>query len=230
MKYKITNIKIALYACNFGNYRNELNCDLELLKVSPGIDKFLFTDQTDISSDTWNIVHTEVKEQQKDDDIPEGKKMVRQLKYILPSLLTGYDFLIYIDAKYIKVGKVGLSKYHRKNILRYPEVIKRMEGKNLLHEKHRWRETCQEELTITIRNKKESEHYGTQFLKEVEHRNHRMPLVDLGYFIRRVNKETEHLFKKVNEKLENVKLHREQNVYCFVVDDINFPIDTIGYF
>ena len=66
MKYNITNIKIALYACNFGNYRNELDCDFELLKVSPGIDKFLFTDQTDISSDTWNIVHTEVKEQQKD--------------------------------------------------------------------------------------------------------------------------------------------------------------------
>ena len=49
-------MKIAIYSCNFGNYRNELKRNIDDIKYDEKIDYFFFTDSSNIKSKHWKII------------------------------------------------------------------------------------------------------------------------------------------------------------------------------
>ena len=109
-------VKLALYSCNFGDYRNEFKSYYNVF-FDEKIDYFLFTDKK-ITEDEmhklkkWNICNINTLE---GDEIMNGsRRTAKYVKFILPEKLKDYDVIIWVDNKRISSLK----------ILTYEKIIK----------------------------------------------------------------------------------------------------------
>lgn len=150
-------MKIAVYSCYFGNYRNDISVFNSLTKnnLDPKIDYYFFTDNNKIIKEGWNIIYTPL--------IPSDKEIItnsrltsKHIKFITPKILESYDILIWIDCKRLS------NKIIYNNIIslleKYPEY-------DIFNLRHPARKTIQEELKYTIRNNVENKEYGTEFFR-----------------------------------------------------------------
>ena len=74
--------KIALYSCNYGNYRNELRHGLDKLTIDPKIDCFFYTDIENMKSERWKI-QTLPFEKNTDTMIRNYRQMAKKTKFIM---------------------------------------------------------------------------------------------------------------------------------------------------
>lgn len=217
--------KIAIYSCNFGNYRNELDQGIDNLEIDEKIDCFFFTDSQTLSSKQWKII--ESSPTIFTTYLDKNRYASKKIKFILPKILKTYDILIWIDSKYLKRGKIGL-KFHDK-LLNYNEIVEKMEVFDILHQKHPQRESVMEEIHVVISKKKERKGKANKYLKSLSDKKHRLPLIETGYIIRNNTSFVRKLFKKTFANILKYSLRRDQLVYPFAIDEVNFPTEKISF-
>jgi hypothetical protein len=212
--------KVALYSCNFGNYRNELlKNNINNIFFDNNIDYYFFTDNILLKSEKWNIIiYNKIKE----DDIMESSRWTsKNVKFILPDILKSYETVIWIDNKLFNDKfNINISKINNLFVNNKYKLF------NLLHNK---RKTPQEELNITIKYNLENKKNAIKFINEIKNIKFNTLLVDTCIIIRKIDDETNKLFEYIYELLKLKGLKRDQNVYNYAIDRIAYPIENINY-
>jgi hypothetical protein len=216
--------KIALYSCNFGNYRNELDKGIDKnIEIDKHIDYYFFTDHMKLTSKKWKIIHYPLVEGNKIMDTYRWTS--KQVKFILPDILKKYKIIIWLDSKIIFRSKVVAFKgepiinlfkkttYHILN-------LKHLYGRTMAHE----------EIKLTIEKGMEDKQNGLKFLEEIKDIKYKTQLLDSCCFVRKTDTKTNHLFKFMYELLNEKKLKRDQNIYDHAIYLYNYPTNQIGYF
>jgi hypothetical protein len=202
-------VKVAIYSCNFGNYRKELKNYLSL-KCDDNIDYFLFTDNKELKLNKWNIIYTKILP---GDEIMDGNRWTsKYIKFVLPDILKSYDIIIWIDSKTI----------NKPNIMTYDKVLNLLEKyptTDVFNLKHPDRKTIQEELATTIKLKVENKIPGQKFLKQIKNFKSSFSLPDTTLIIRKNNKKINDIFEYCFELMKKYKLKRDQNIYNYAFDN-----------
>jgi hypothetical protein len=204
---------IALYGCNFGNYRDELNNGIDDINICDGIDYYFFTDNVNLKSTKWKIIIIPLYKN--DINIMDYNRWTNKyVKFILPDILKKYDIVIWCDSKVIYNNNNLLIKY--KNILNNfnkNNILEKMTNYKVLNLKHPIRKTPQEELIKTINSHVENRHNGTMFLRQINKNKFNLFLPNLCMFIRKTDDMTNKLFEYTFQLLKEKGLKRDQNVY-----------------
>jgi hypothetical protein len=216
-------MKIAVYGCNFGNYRNELKNGIDNIYFDETIDYYFFTDNKNLKSSIWNIIVFPLLNLEKTKDIMNSFRLTsKYVKFILPDILKSYDIIIWYDNKLLKEYPL---KFNR------DDIEKLFDGNNykLINYKHPSRKTPQEELNITINANLENKNNGTLFLEKIKNNKYNTLLVDTCFIVRKNDNETNNLFENIFKLLILEGLKRDQNVYNHVIDKFKYPIDNLCY-
>jgi hypothetical protein len=216
--YFLCNNKIAIYSCNFGNYRNELcHNNLNLSKFENDIDYYFYTDDSSLKSDRWNIILTETFSSYMD----EFRSTSKFIKFILPKELEKYDIVIWLDNKCLPT--CIKSRDIATLFVRYKYV-------KLFNLKHPIRNTIKEELDITISYGVENNIKGNEFHEIIKDWIDNIPLSDTCKIIRVNDNSTKNLFKYIYELLNKYQLKRDQNIYTYGISKFNdFDISQIYF-
>jgi hypothetical protein len=208
-------MKICVYSCNFGNYRREINV-INTIKVTEGVDYYFFTDNKELKSTKWKIIHCPM--------IPSDKTMnssrwtSKYVKFVLPDALKEYDIIIWCDNKCLKKMNIDIKEiqnYFSNNSYR------------IVNFKHNRRATLKEELKYTINIRVENCANAEKFLKEIDGIEYKCPLPDTCYIVRKNEEITNQLFERVYNLLKEKGLKRDQNVYNHAIYELNYPIEDI---
>ena len=95
----MTNLSIAIYSANFGNYRQETAKGIDTIHHDNNIDYYFFTDDTSITSNYWNIIITELNPQLS--FINSHRHTAKYVKFVVPEILHKYDIIVWVDSKNI---------------------------------------------------------------------------------------------------------------------------------
>jgi hypothetical protein len=215
--------KIAIYSCNFGNYRNEFKNYYNVF-FDKNIYYFLFTDIKLNNSEkeklhNWNICNIDILNS---DDIMDGNRWTsKYVKFILPENLKNYDIIVWVDNKQVKY----LNKLIYKNII---ELINKYPKYDIFNLKHPHRNTIQEELKITIRIGLENKHSGIYFLNYIKNFVSKFKLPDTSIIIRKNTELTNNAFEHCFNLMKKYKLKRDQNIYNFALDQKNITPFIFG--
>ena len=214
-------MKIAVFSCNTGNFRNELSIQkLNNVRFNKEIDYFFFTDiDLDTKSCKWNIHKVELKESL--DFINKYRNTAKYIKFCIPEILKSYDYIIWCDTK--SLDNIDLLSINKINKLISDT------NKKIYLIKHPERKNAQEEVRITLKFKHEKKKYGSEFLKKIENINFNSILPDTTTIIRKVDNRINNIFIKVYEELLNNKLCRDQNIIQYVFHNENCDFD-LHYF
>ncbi|MEX0597983.1 MAG: hypothetical protein WD512_15950 [Candidatus Paceibacterota bacterium] len=230
---QVDKIKIAVYSCNIGNYRNEFSNYFNAI-LDKNIDYFLFTDKTLNNEErsklsNWNVCNIDALPS--DEIMNDNRWTSKYIKFVLPENLKNYDIVIWIDNKMFK-------PHHKINSMNYDDIVKLLKIKPntlVFNIKHPDRKTIQEELRKTISLNLENKISGNFFLKYVKNYNSKFILVDTCFIIRKNNLTVNNAFEYCFNLLKKYKLKRDQNVYNyaldqqnikpFILDDLNDPIN-----
>jgi len=209
-------MKVAVYGCNFGNYRNELR-GFNSITFDKDIDYYFFTDNTRLTSKTWKIIQYPLLE---GDDTMDGNRWTsKQVKFVLPEILSGYDVVVWCDSKILnppfKLTKEQIVQMFTDNQYKIVNV------------KHPKRKTLQDELNCTLMLKKENTKSGNMFMSEIKHIKYKTQLTDTCFIIRKTDTETNTLFESVYNLLRTKKLKRDQNVYTHAIHEMNYAPENI---
>jgi hypothetical protein len=210
-------MKIAVYSCNFGNYRNEFQYYYNV-NFDDKIDYFLFTDKKCTNEEIlklkkWNINICELLDS--DGIMNNFRWTAKYVKFILPEQLKDYDIIVWIDNKRFKKNdKMNNISYEQIN-----KIINRYPDSNIFNIKHQQRKTMQEELIITMKMNLENKEHGENFLHYIKNYTSSFLLPDTCVIIKKnipiVNKALEECF----HSMKTWKLKRDQNIYNYVLDN-----------
>jgi hypothetical protein len=208
-------MKIAVYSCSFGDYRNELKNGIDYIKFDKNIDYYFFTDNCDIKSNVWKILNYNLVP---GDAIMDTYRWTsKYIKFVLPDILKKYDIVIWCDCK--SIWSLNLS---------YDKIIKLFNDKiSLINLRHPDRSTAQEELDITITYNIENTYNGINFFNEIKNINYETRLPDSSFIIRRTDYITNRLFEHAYNLLIIKGLKRDQNIYNHAIHEIKYPKDNI---
>jgi hypothetical protein len=220
-------LKMALYSCNFGNYRNEFK-NLYNVVLDKNIDYYLFTDKKLTHMDLiklqgWNIIF--MKLMPPDDVMDSFRWTAKYVKFVLPDVLKKYDIVIWVDNKrFLPNDKMNVISYDQVNniINRYPES-------DVFNLKHQIRTTIQEEIKETIKLNLENKFSGKQFLDYLKDYKSAFDLVDTCVIIRKNNPIVNNAFDECLRFMKISKLKRDQNMYNYVLDNKNIKPVLLNY-
>jgi len=216
-------MKIAIYTCNFGNYRNEFSFFYNNTFFDKNIDYFLFTDKI-ISKEenrklnNWNICNISLLESDEIMNIMDTMDMNRltskYVKFVLPDKLENYDVIVWVDNKMI-------SKPNIINNLTRNKIINLFQSYNTLvfNIKHPERKTMQEELALTIKLGVENTEPGKQFLQHIHNYVSKFDLPDTCLIIRKNHSKVNEAFEHCFALMQKYKLKRDQNIYNYALDE-----------
>jgi hypothetical protein len=204
-KKDIADKKIAVYTCNFGNYRNELKIVINnKFEFDKKIDYYIFTDNEKIDLQKWKIIHTPLLSS--DETMNKYRWTSKYVKFVLPDILKEYDYVIWIDSNMMNLN----LKYD--NILnlinKYPLI-------DIFNNKHPNRNNIQEELNITIKLKLENIIPAKNFLEYIKDFKSIFSLPASGIFLRNTKEKTNQLFELCFQLMKDFKLKRDQNIYNY---------------
>ena len=216
-------IKVALYSCNFGDYRNEFNLYYNSF-FDKNIDYFLFTDKKFTNDEinkleNWKICNIDTLES---DEIMDGFRWTsKYVKFVLPEKLKNYDVIIWIDNRMI----------HNLIKLNYEKITNIINNStsDIFNIKHPSRNTIQEELLETLKLNLENKQSGEYFLKYIDTFISKFNLPDTCIIIRRNNLSTNETFKYCFNLMKEFKLKRDQNIYNYALDKKNIIPVLLDY-
>jgi hypothetical protein len=203
-------IKVALYSCNFGDYRNEFNLYYNV-EFDENIDYFLFTDKNCSEDEInklkkWTISNVNILE---DDEIMDKFRWTaKYVKFILPETLKNYDIIVWVDNKRIHDVNKLTYKHIMKIITKYPAC-------HVFNLKHPCRNTVQQELLETIKLDLENKNSGAYFLRYIRNFISNFGLPDTSIIIRKNNPLINETFEYCFNLMKQYKLKRDQNIYNF---------------
>lgn len=210
-------VKVALYSCNFGNYRNEIILYFQNMCFDKNIDYFLFTDYKFTEDNlnklkNWNICNIDTLEG--DGIMDKFRWTSKFVKFILPEKLKQYDIIIWVDNRMIP----DLPKLTYDTITK---LINKYPTGNVFNLKHKLRNTCKAEVLETIHCDIENRVAAEYFLKHIENYISTFNLPDTCIIIRRNNVLTNEAFENCFKLLKEYKLKRDQNMYNYAFDQKN---------
>lgn len=141
---------ICVYTCLTGNY-DYVN---EIKKKEKGIDYYLFTNNKEIKSDTWNVVYLDSK--------LDNQHLARKTKILGHEAINGkYDIYVWMDASIIFEKSITefIEKYYKENDL-------------FVTIKHHSRNTIEEEAYECIRRSKDTKENILSILKFLKKENY----------------------------------------------------------
>ena len=209
-------MKIAIYSCNFGNYRNEFDHYYNVI-FDKQIDYFLFTDRNlsekEIAKlDKWKVCNIPLVPA--DDIMNETRWTSKYVKFILPEQLTGYDVTVWIDNKrFIKNDKMNKITYEQ-----ITNIINKCPNYDIFNLKHPWSKGVQREISETIRLKLENIEHANIFAEKMKNYVSQFHLVETCVIIRKNNKAVNDVFAYCIKLLKEHKLKRDQNIYNLALD------------
>jgi hypothetical protein len=215
----MSDLSVAIYSANIGNYRNELKYGLDNVYFDKDIDYFFFTDDKTLYSENWKIIHVNLLENL--DFMNSTRHTSKRLKFLLPEVLQGYDIIVWIDTKNLK--NLNFSK---NKIL---ELFEKNQYKEMFLMKHVCRKTAQEELNVTMKLQVEHIENGTIFLNEILDTKFDTILPDTTCMVYKNNNNNREILQKVYETLLEKGLRRDQNVIQYVLLHNNYE-NKISYF
>jgi hypothetical protein len=220
-------MRIALYSCNFGNYRNEF-INYYNVKFDENIDYFLFTDKKITYTEylklgKWNIINTNLLP---GDEIMDSFRWTsKYVKFFLPKILRKYEIIIWIDNKRFLINdKLNGITYSDviKIIDKYPDAI-------VFNLKHKDRTTLQQELKETISNNIENYKQGLKFFKFLNCYKSSFELVDTCFIIRKNIYNVNKAFENCLRFMKITGLKRDQNMYNYVLDNEKIKPILLNY-
>lgn len=215
--------KIAIYSCNFGNYRNEIKNGIDYMETNKNIDYYFFTNNKELKSDIWTIIIIPLQEEL--EFIDANRHTAKYVKFIVPKILKQYEKIIWVDSKVI-AGKI-LSAFSEEKI---NNMFKKSNNNNSLFiMKHPWRKTLQEELNVCIRDNIENKIKGELFKDKIKDLKFNTHLVDSCCIAYNNTNENISIFKKIFEVLIYNGLKRDQNIFSYVFYIENYE-SNILYF
>ena len=221
-------MKIAVYSCNFGNYRNEFAYYYNT-QFDDNIDYFLFTDRKlhqneMIKLQKWKVCHMNTLPS---DHIMDGSRWSsKYIKFILPAELSSYDIIVWIDNKrFVEKDNMNTLTYDQiMNILHtYPK--RAIFNVNNLH-----RQRIQQELQETVKIGYENEEAAYKFLEVVKHYTSTFGLTDTCVIIRKNTPQVNEAFAYCYELMKTYGLKRDQNVYNYAMDSKNITPMLLDYY
>ena len=135
--------KICVYTCITGDYDNLK----ELKKVEDNIDYYCFTNNHNIKSRTWTIIHI-------DNDGLDNQRLSRKIKIIGHSILNDYDVCVWQDA----------SVVFNKSIIEFINNYYNDEKDIICIPRHYCRKSVKEEAKECIRLKKDNKEVINELL------------------------------------------------------------------
>ena len=199
--------KICVYTCITGNYDivNEIN------NKEKDIDYYMFTNNKNIKSKTWNIVYI-------NNNKLDNQRLSRKIKMLgHKSINNKYDYYVWMDASVI--WKKSIRKFVNQNI----------KNNNFAAFKHAYRNCIYEEAKECIKLRKDSKE---NILKHIEYlKKEKYPenngLYEMTVFIRKNNDPlVEKTMKQWFDMVCNYS-KRDQLSFMFCVYKNNLKIDTI---
>jgi hypothetical protein len=208
-------MKIAVYTCNFGNYRKEFLAYYSTI-FAQNIDYYLFTDiqLTHIEKSKLKGFHICNIETLPSDDIMDGNRWTSKfVKFILPDVLQQYDIIIWID------NKIFREKNIMKNITyeKIEQLFYSNPNVSVFNIQHRERKTIHQELMTTI--KIENSIPGTLFLDKIKNYKSTFDLPDTCIIIRKNDSTINNTFRQCFDLMKEYKLKRDQNIYNYALDN-----------
>jgi len=223
-------MKVAVYSCNFGNYRGETRCVKKRNEGkidAPSVDQgkefhyYYFTDDENLTLNNWTVIHQPLVEE--DLEIMDANRWTnKHLKFNLPEILSSYDVVIWMDSSYF-CHPERLKLYF--NLSKIKNLFSK--GIDVLMVKHQIRKTVKQELEFTISRHVENREAGGEFLEEIKDIEYLTALPQANLFIRRTDEETNKLFEHVYFLHKNKKLKRDQNLFNYAVHKTNYPVEKI---
>jgi hypothetical protein len=218
-------VKVALYSCNFGDYRNEFNLYYNVV-FDKNIDYFLFTDKKFTEDEiiqlkSWNICNIDTLES--DEIMDKFRWTAKYVKFILPEKLKDYDLIIWVDNK--RVPDLIILTYEK-----ITNIINKYPTCDVFNLKHTDRNTVQEELKTTIICEVENKESGEYFLNYIDNYISKFNLPDTCIITRRNNLVTNETFEHCFNLMKEYKLKRDQNIYNFAFDQKNITPVLLDYY
>lgn len=186
-------MKIAIYSCNFGNYRNEFK-NYQNVVFNDNIDYFLFTDKVlnddeKIKLKKWKIINIEYSNH--NEIMDKYRWTTKYVKFILPKELETYDIIMWIDSKLFnkkyKIYKMNMYAKINQILVTYPNGI-------IYNKKHPERTTVHEELNITMNLNLENINNAQKFSEKILNFRSNFNLVELGIFMYKNVPEVKEIF------------------------------------
>lgn len=208
--------KIAIYSANFGNYRNELNYDIDNIYFDRNIDYYFFTDNQNLKSNKWRVIYHKLLPALP--FINSTRLTSKYLKFKQNGILKDYDYIIWIDSKSLKYLKFRLFKIDN--------LFKNDNSMFLI--KHGGRLHAKEEIITTLQLGLEHPN-ALSFYHEIKDIEFKTVLANTTCIIYKNNNENLQVLKTALETLLHKGMRRDQNVFQYALYKNNHE-GKVGYF
>jgi len=209
--------KIAVYCYNFGNFRGELNRDLDNFKKYSELDYYLFTDQDNIKSNKWNVINVNL--QSRTEHMNANRVTAKYYKWkFIPNELKEYDYLVHIDA--------GRMRYLNKfSYDRFLEIIDDNKNYSFIGRIHPFLNNTYEECDHVLTKNADYNKNVIKWKKKLNNEKYKQNVthIETCFFIRNLkDKELTNVLKKVYDNLIENKLCRDQLVFLYTFQQNNY--------
>ena len=208
--------KIAVYTYNFGNFRGELNKDIDNFVKHENLDYFLYTDQENITSKKWKVIKVPLRKRTEHMNANRVTTKYYKFKYI-PKEIKNYDYILHIDS----------SRLHYLNDFSYSKLNKIISNNinyNFIGRKHpRLKDIYQE--CQAVKRKYDSPFFVDRFKKKLltEKFSQRMDHLELCFFLRNIQDEKlNKILSEVYDEIMINKLCRDQLVFIYIMQKNNY--------
>lgn len=214
-----TDLSIAMYSANIGNYRVETNKGIDNMVYDKNIDYYFFTDNKLLKSKYWKIKN--IKLESRLSFMNANRHTSKHIKFNVPKILHNYDIIIWRDSK-------NLFELKRLNIQK-KKIIKLFNNNinNLFLFRHRNRLSTKQELLKTLQLNKEDRVNGMILYKKINNINFNTILPDTECMI--YSKNNIDILNKVYDEIIKNKIRRDQNIIQYVFYKHNYE-KKISYF
>ena len=201
--------KICIYTCITGNY-DKVN---EIEKIEDNIDYYLFTNNKQITSDTWKVVYIKSEEL---DDI----RLARKIKILGHEILNKYEFCVWID------GSIRIKNSVIEFINKYCDFNKY----DFIGFKHSLRNCIYDEALECMKLKKDN---FSILKKQIEHyKNKNYPknngLIESGVFVK--NNHSKKCIKTMQKWFAEIKnySYRDQISFNYIANECGLSFKLLN--
>ena len=214
-----TDLSVAMYSANIGNYRAEINKGIDNMVFDKNIDYYFFTDNKSLKSRHWNI--TNIKLEPRLSFMDANRHTSKHIKFNVPKILHKYDIIIWRDSK-------NLFELKRLNIQK-KKIIKLFNNNinDLFLFKHRSRLSSKQEILKTLQLNIEDRKNGVILYNKIKNIKFTTLLPDTECMI--YSKNNIGILNKVYNEIIKNKIRRDQNIIQYAFYKHNYE-DNISYF
>ena len=221
-------MKIAIYSCNFGNYRNEFPYYYNV-QFDDKIDYFLFTDRNPsqnemIKLNKWKVCRIPIPQS---DHIMDGARWAsKHVKFIVPPELITYDIIVWIDNKrFIEKDNMNMITYDK-----IMTILNKYPNHSIFNVNNLHRRRIHQELEETIKIGYENEIAARNFLEVIKYYTSTFNLPDTCVIIRKNTPHVNEAFAYCYELMKIHGLKRDQNVYNYAMDSKKITPMLLDYY